>query len=366
MKRDEYYINECLKISTKGAGFVSPNPLVGCYILKNNKIIGKGYHHYFGGNHAEVNAIKDAKSRGYDPKGATLYVNLEPCSHYGKTPPCTDAIIRENISTVIIGTKDPNSEVNGKGISILKKHGIKVILNVLAEKCREHNKFYIRFISENRPYITLKIAQSIDGKIKPEGMKSIWLTCNESIKYVHKLRRIYDAVLVGKNTIINDNPLLTVRCVKGRNPKRFILDRKLEIDKSHKIFRYGDTENTFLITSLKNRDVKYFSKLIFLREYHNRFRINDILKSLYELKISSLLVEGGADVFSQFSQNNLFDEIHLLISPIVIGKGLSSFDDVVFDNKKCKNKLILFQINKFKEDILLIYKNKKYVYGNSN
>jgi len=310
-KSNEYYINECIKLAYKGAGHVSPNPLVGCVIVKGDKIIGKGFHKVFGGPHAEVNAVRDAKRNGFNPAKSTLYVNLEPCSHSGKTPPCTDLIIKEKISKVVIGIKDPNKIVNGKGIAALKKAGIKVEFGILKNDCEELNKFFIKSVTQKIPYVTLKIAQSIDGKIALDNNISKYITGNESQKFVHTLRSEYDAVLIGMNTAKLDNPSLTVRLVKGRNPYRIVIDKFSKLPGNLKIFTDKYSDKTIVINSADGKDIP----------------VNSILKALFELNITSILVEGGANVFSGFIKSGLFDDIYFITAPKIIGSGISAFRD---------------------------------------
>ena len=328
---DEYYLKQCFNLARKGSGHVSPNPLVGAILVKKGKIIGQGYHKKYGTAHAEVNAIKNAPQ---NVAGATLYCNLEPCCHTNKqTPPCVLLIIEKKIKKVVISNLDPNKNVNGKGIKLLRDAGIEVITNVLDEEGNELNKFYFKFVQEKLPFVTLKIAQSIDGKISEAKNKQIWLTGKESIKYVHKLRSEYDAVLVGANTIKVDNPLLTVREVNGRNPIRIIIDGKLSIPVESKSLNSSDPEKTWIFTSSNssskkiNRIEKLGVKVFNIRpSYKNEINLLDVLKVLAENKITSILVEGGQKIFSQFLNQKLFDEIIILQSPKILCKGIDAFD----------------------------------------
>ncbi len=340
---NNFYIKECIELAKKGIGYVSPNPLVGCIIVKSGKIIGKGYHKKFGEVHAEVNAINDSKKNGYNLKDSTLYLNLEPCSHYGKTPPCTDLIIKEKISKVIIGIKDPNPEINGKGILKLRKAGIKVECGFLKKECEELNKFFIKSITQKIPYVTLKIAQSIDGKIAFNNFKSKYISSKESKIFVHKLRSEYDAVLIGRNTALIDNPLLTVREIKGRNPYRIVIDKSFTLPQHLNIFKNEEDGKTLIISSSRN------SKISMIQ----------ILKTLYELNISSVLVEGGANIFSQFVEKNLFDDIYFIVAPKIIGDGISAFRDFKINSLSKAKKLILINSFSCGEDLILYYKKDK-------
>lgn len=336
------YMSECIKLAKNGFGQVSPNPLVGCIIVKKGKIIGKGFHKKFGGMHAEVNAIENAKKNGHDIKNSEMYINLEPCSHYGKTPPCTDLIIKEKISRVIIGMKDPNPEVNGKGISKLKKAGIKVECGVLEKECKELNRFFIKFVTKKIPYVTLKIAQSLDGKIALKNKESKYITGKESLKFVHGLRGKYDAVLIGKNTALLDNPSLTVRLVKGRNPYRIVIDKNSSLPENLKLFTDKDSDKTIILNSTGKKKIP----------------LKNILKALYEMNISSVLIEGGANVFSQFLKENLFDDIYLFIAPKIIGEGLSAFGDYKITTLSKSKELFLYNSLLSGKDMVLRLKNQ--------
>ncbi len=253
---DEKMMLRCIQLAKKGAGYVSPNPLVGCVITKNNKIIAEGWHKKYGFAHAEVNAINSALRKGIDLKNSVLYVNLEPCSHYSKTPPCVNKIIENKIKKVVIGVKDPYRLVAGRGIKKLKENNIEVIAGVLENECIDLNKFFFKHVKNELPYITVKAAQTLDGKIADEKYKSKWISSAESRKLVHKLRSEYDAVLVGANTVKYDNPKLTVRHVKGRNPYRIVLDRNLKSDLSKNIFTDNCKDKTIVVTSHKGNKKK--------------------------------------------------------------------------------------------------------------
>jgi diaminohydroxyphosphoribosylaminopyrimidine deaminase/5-amino-6-(5-phosphoribosylamino)uracil reductase len=363
MTKDEIYINQCIQLANRGAGHVSPNPMVGCVIENNYKILGKGYHKKYGEAHAEVNAIADAKKKGNKINGAVLYVNLEPCSHFGKTPPCTDLIIKEEISEVIIGTTDPNKLVSGNGIKKLEDAGIKVTCGILEDKCKELNKFYFKYITQKLPYVTLKIAQSIDGKIALNNFDAKWISGKESRKFVHRLRSEYDSVLIGTNTAKYDNPELTVREVKGRDPVRFLIDRKLKLPKKDlKLFSTAGNADTFIFTSNKKKIKKTNKKFsqIYIKDKKNNISIRKILKSIYKQNITSVLVEGGANLFSQFARTGLFDDLYLIVAPKIIGKGISSFKDFEINKLKKSKKLHLQKKINSDSDLILYYKNLNY------
>src|ERR1019366_6213146 len=238
MTQDEQYMKRCLDLAIKGLGHVAPNPLVGCVIVDEGKIIGEGYHQKFGEAHAEVNAVNAVPDElNHRLPHSTLYVNLEPCSHFGKTPPCADMIVSHKIKRVVIGSFDPNLQVNGQGIQKLKDAGIEVSTGVLEEESDFLNRRFMTFHRQHRPYIILKWAKSVDDFMAPDESKQVWLTGDESKKLVHQWRSEEQAILVGKRTVEIDDPQLTVRLVKGKNPVRLVIDRTLSLPVSQKIFR---------------------------------------------------------------------------------------------------------------------------------
>lgn len=352
------YIRYCFELAKKGGGKVSPNPLVGAILIKNGKVIGKGWHKKIGEPHAEVNAVKDAKD---DVSGSTLYCNLEPCCHTNKkTPPCVPFIIKNKIKKVVISNIDPNPEVNGKGVQQLRNAGIEVITGILEDEGNELNKFYFKYVKEGLPYITLKIAQSVDGKISLSNKEQTWLTGKESVRYVHKLRSEYDAVLVGTGTIKTDNPLLSVRKVKGRNPKRIIIDGKLSIPLNSRVIDNSKSAETLVLTSalsskkkievLSKKGIKVFQ---IKSDKNKRLKLENVLKELAAQKISSVLVEGGSEIFSQFIEKQLFDELIVLQSPRILGKGIG-----YYNHQNVKN-LELLNVEKLGNDIKLVYRKNK-------
>src|SRR4030042_6146841 len=248
--KDEYYMKLALRLARKGRGYVSPNPMVGAVIVKKGRIIGQGYHRQYNDNHAEINAIKNARA---DVAGATLYVNLEPCCHEGKTPPCTRSIIRHKISRIVIGTIDSNPLVSCQGMNILRESGMEVKTGVLENDCRKLNEVFFHYMETGMPFITIKYAQTLDGRIATAAGDSKWISSNNSLKFAHKLRAQHDAVLVGIKTVINDDPELTVRLVRGRNPLRIIVDSGLKITKQAKVLQNLSWAKT-VIATLKNAD----------------------------------------------------------------------------------------------------------------
>ena len=336
---EEKYIKRCFGLAVKGTGSVSPNPLVGCVIVKDDKVIAEGYHEKYGAPHAEANALAKA---GVNAKGAVLYCNLEPCCHTNKkTPPCAPAIIESGIKKVVICNIDPNPFVAGAGIKMMRERGIEVVTGVLEDEGALLNRFFFKYIKEKIPYITLKIARSLDGYISAEVRKQTWLTGPESGAYVHSLRARYDAVLVGAGTVNADNPMLNVRLAEGRNPGRIIVDGNLNSSAGAKVFNDEEKEGTILITSVKGDELK-LSRLIekgikiiqLPADDKGKIELNLILKRLGEENISSVLVEGGGEIFSMFIKEKLFDELIFITAPVNLGGGVKAFNGEIEANLK--------------------------------
>lgn len=346
-------ISKTFELAKKGAGNVSPNPLVGAILVKNGNIIGQGYHQRLGTPHAEVNAIDSAIE---DVKGATLHCNLEPCCHFNKkTPPCAQRIIKEGIRKVVISNLDPNPEVNGKGVELLKNNGVEVITNVLKSEGEEINKFYFNFLKKKIPFISIKIAQSLDGFIYSQHSADRWISGRQSRLLVHQWRSEYDAVLIGANTVIIDNPLLTVRNTNGRNPLRIIIDGRLSVPANSKLFDLEDKQKTIIITDKKTENNKIFEfqnkgiQILQLPGRNYKLSIREILKELGKKNIHSILVEGGNQIFSQLISKRIFNELKIFISPKFLGKGVPAA------NINSELKLILSKFEKIGDDILLTY-----------
>ena len=332
MKTHEHFIEKCITLARKGILNVSPNPMVGCIIVYNDEIIGEGYHQEYGKSHAEVNAIKAVKDKSLLSK-STLYVNLEPCCHHGKTPPCTDLIIRHNFSKVVIGCIDPFSEVSGRGIKKLEDNSIKVVHGVLEEKCKDLNRRFFYFHKYKRPYIILKWAKSKDNYIAPINQeKPFWMTSKKSKTLVHNWRAEEDAILVGRKTVTVDNPSLTVRMCEGKNPMRLVIDKSLSLKNNYNIF--DDHAETLVFNNIKSDTVR---NTIYVKiDFSNP--IEEILNELYKRKILSLIVEGGAITINSFIENNLYDEIRLFTTEKVLENGILS--PLIPNIKMTKNTII--------------------------
>ena len=318
MKTHEYFMEKCINLAKKGIQDVSPNPMVGSIIVYNDEIIGQGYHEKYGSNHAEVNAINSVQDKSLLEK-STLYVNLEPCCHHGKTPPCTNLIIEKKIPKVVIGCKDSYSKVSGNGIKKLRNNLIEVIDSVLDKKCKELNRRFFSFHEKKRPYIILKWAKSKDNYIAPINQnKPFWMTCEKSKELVHRWRAQEDSILVGRKTVIADNPLLTVRLYNGKNPVRIIIDKNLTINQNLKI--YNKEANTIILNQEKSL---IDGKNIFVKIDFNNF-LENMLNELYNRNILSVIVEGGAETINSFINLDLFDEIRVFTTTKILKNGIIS------------------------------------------
>jgi len=311
-------MEKCINLAKKGIQDVSPNPMVGSIIVYNDEIIGQGYHEKYGSNHAEVNAINSVQDKSLLEK-STLYVNLEPCCHHGKTPPCTNLIIEKKIPKVVIGCKDSYSKVSGNGIKKLRNNLIEVIDCVLDKKCKELNRRFFSFHEKKRPYIILKWAKSKDNYIAPINQnKPFWMTCEKSKELVHRWRAQEDSILVGRKTVIADNPLLTVRLYNGKNPVRIIIDKNLTINQNLKI--YNKEANTIILNQEKSL---IDGKNIFVKIDFNNF-LENMLNELYNRNILSVIVEGGAETINSFINLDLFDEIRVFTTTKILKNGIIS------------------------------------------
>lgn len=323
IEADTLFMQRCLQIAQHGLGHVSPNPMVGCVIVFNNKIIGEGFHQKYGKAHAEVNAIKAVKDKSLLRK-STLYVNLEPCAHFGKTPPCADLIIKHKIPRVVIANTDSNPLVAGKGIEKLKAAGCQVTTGVLESEGRFLNRRFFTFHEQKRPYIILKWAETADGFIdrirdKNTEIKPNWITSERTRALVHKGRTEEDAIMAGTTTVLNDNPSLTARDWKGKNPTRIIPDRNLTIPTSFNIY---NTDAPTLIFNTQKSGKK--GTVTFIRHSFDENLIKDILTYLYNAGIQSLIVEGGAYTHHSFIKDNLWDEALVFKGRIYYTKGIAA------------------------------------------
>lgn len=367
--RDEFFLNKCLVFARKGSGLVSPNPMVGAVVVRGNHIVGYGWHHAFGLPHAEVEAIQMA---GVKAKGATLYVNLEPCCHYGKTPPCTDLIIKKGIKKVVFCTIDPNPSVAGRGIDILKQNGIEVRYGLLETEAKNLNESYFTYTKLRRPYITLKWAMSIDGKIADTHGKSKWITSEDARMFQKKLRFEYDAILVGSQTILKDNPLLDFfvpneikkSLITRKRFFKIILDSNLKISPDARVF--SNVSNKVIVFKAReenSQNRKTFSENVQIVEINREcenglLKIEEILRFLYSAGIGKIFVEGGTRVLTSFYDRGLFDSIFVFIGGKIIG-GPAVYPPLEGKLLSLNEEsgLLLEETKKFKKDILMIFKN---------
>ncbi|WP_294657422.1 bifunctional diaminohydroxyphosphoribosylaminopyrimidine deaminase/5-amino-6-(5-phosphoribosylamino)uracil reductase RibD [uncultured Fusobacterium sp.] len=309
-----------LELAALGEGAVNPNPLVGAVVVKNNKVIGEGYHKKYGGPHAEVFALEMA---GEEARGADIYVTLEPCSHYGKTPPCAKKIIEMGIKRCIIASLDPNPLVSGRGIKMLQEAGIEVITGVMDKEAKELNRVFMKYISEKISYLFLKCGITLDGKIATKTGNSKWITNELAREKVQKLRNKYMGIMVGINTVIKDDPSLTARIENGRDPYRIVIDPNLDISLESKFVNFQDGKS-IVITSESNREKEKVSeleerkvKLVYLEG--TDFKISDILKKTGELGIDGILLEGGSYLISKAFEEKAIDGGEIFIAPKILG-----------------------------------------------
>lgn len=325
-------MKRALRLAKRGLGKTSPNPMVGAVIVKNGRIVSEGYHRYYGGPHAEIEAIQRLR---VSSEGSTLYVSLEPCCHYGKTPPCTEAIMKHQFKRIVVGAVDPNPKVNGKSIAILRGHGFLVTEGILHEECRSINEVYFKYIQTGIPFVTVKFAQTLDGRIATQTGHSQWISSERTLTLAHKMRGIHDAVVVGVDTVIMDNPRLTVRRAKGRNPLRIIPDSRLRTPLSCCLVNDANPQNTLIATtsgaseekiaSFENRGIRV---LVISQDEYGRVNLLELLKKLGEMGISSVMVEGGGQIITSLFRHRLADKLVVTISPKIIGQGINWVGDL--------------------------------------
>ncbi|TMI63488.1 MAG: bifunctional diaminohydroxyphosphoribosylaminopyrimidine deaminase/5-amino-6-(5-phosphoribosylamino)uracil reductase RibD [Bacteroidetes bacterium] len=315
------YMSRCIQLAQQGAGFVAPNPMVGAVLVYEEKIIGEGYHQQYGGPHAEVNCIESVKEEDKNLiPNSTLYVSLEPCAHFGKTPPCSDLIIRNKIHKVIIGCRDPFKEVDGKGIEKLRSAGVEVELGVLENECRELNKRFFIFHTEHRPYIILKWAQTADDKIASATNERLLISNEYTNRLVHKWRSEEASIIVGTNTALLDDPELTNRYWSPPSPVRLVVDMDLSLPRSLKLF---DQKNKTIVFNAVKQDE--LENLLYYHVTTDVSLVHQLLNALYQLKISSVLVEGGAKLLQSFIDEELWDEIRVIKNEeLIINNGLQT------------------------------------------
>ncbi len=313
--RREEYMRRAIALASLGLGNTSPNPVVGCVLVKDGKIIGEGYHKKYGEAHAEVHAVRSVKDPSQIP-GATAYVTLEPCSFHGNTPPCADLLIKHKVKKVVIGALDPHERVNGTGVQRLRDHGIEVEIGLLENEYQHLNRRFFTYYDQKRPYIILKWAQTADGFIARKNFDSKWISSTQSRQLVHKWRAEEDAILVGKNTAMYDNPSLTVREWHGRNPIRVVVDLNLSLSEKGNL--WNDAAPTLIFNSRISKKTD-FQEWIKIDPDHYEI---ELLNQLFEKKITSLIIEGGAKTLQGFIEKNLWDEARIFTSDQEFGDGI--------------------------------------------
>ena len=356
MKNDEYYMRRALKLAKKGEGRASPNPMVGAVIVKDGRIIGEGYHACCGENHAEINAIERCVEA---IAGADFYITLEPCTHYGKTPPCVDALIKHKPGRVVIGTLDPNPLVAGQGIVLLQKQGIETLVGVLEAECQLLNEKFFKFMTTGLPFVTLKYAQTLDGRIATATGHSRWISSPESLRYAHRLRGAHDAILVGSGTVLLDDPELTVRLVKGRNPLRIVLDSRLRISLESRILQNQNQTRTMIVTTEKAAKGKLkrlkdmgIELLCTNTTQKGEINLSDLFMKLGQKGVSSVLVEGGSSVITSVIRKGLADKLVVIIAPKIVGKGIEGVGDLGITSMDQAMTLHQHKFRKLGQDIL--------------
>jgi len=347
------YMELALKLAEKGKGNVSPNPLVGALIVKRGRVVGRGWHRKCGEAHAEVCALKEA---GKKSRQSIMYVTLEPCSHWGRTPPCTEKIVEAGVREVVIGTKDPNPLVSG--YSELKFRGVKTRIGILEEEAKKLNEPYMKWIKTKRPFVVVKAAMSLDGQIATRTGDSKYITGREARKFVHELRAEYDAVMIGSNTALKDNPQLTTRLVKGRNPIKIVVDSMLKLPLSANIVKNEPTR-LIMVTSKKapKAKIKKFQQkgahILIVDTIKGKISLQELMKELGKREISSILIEGGAELNAEAIKTRIVDKVFFFISPRLIGGGLSALGDLGITKVDGSIKLKNLNYKQIGRDILL-------------
>lgn len=352
-----------IELAKKGCGYTAPNPMVGAVIVKDNRIIGEGYHEKYGDLHAERNAIKHCKE---NMSGATIYVTLEPCCHHGKQPPCVDAIIEAGISRVVIGSRDPNPLVSGKGAAILREHGIEVIEDYMREECDAINPVFFHYITTKRPYVCLKYAMTLDGKIATHTGESKWITGEEARKHVHMLRHRYTGIMVGINTVLKDDPMLNCRIEGCKDPVRIVCDTKLITPLESNLVKTAKDIRTIIATcntdiDKQNLYIKHKCEVLLINEKGNHLDLNDLMEKLGAMQIDSILLEGGGTLNWSALQAGIVNKVMTYIAPKLFGGAgaLSPIEGIGVDSPSEAFHLEDAQITKLGDDYLIESELKK-------
>lgn len=355
----EHFMQLALDEAALGCGWVNPNPMVGAVIVKDGEIIGKGYHKKYGEWHAERNALASCCR---SPKDATMYVTLEPCCHHGKTPPCTEALIESGIAEVVIGSNDPNVLIAGKGLQILNRHGIKVISGVLEEECKKLNEVFFHYITKNTPFVVMKYAMTLDGKTATVSGKSKWITGEQARAHVHRLRHRYSGIMVGVDTLIADDPLLTCRLPDCRNPVRIICDTHLRIPMDSKIVQTAHEVTTYIATAATGTEKAKLlrekgAEIMAVSTKDAHINLQELMTALGEKKIDSILLEGGATLNAAALESGIVHKVQAYIAPKIFGgaRAKSAVGGIGVDDPGAAYQLADGQFTILGEDILLEY-----------
>ena len=368
MEQDRQYMKMALELAQKGMGFTAPNPMVGAVIVKNGRIIGQGYHRKYGGLHAEREALAACTE---EPEGASIYVTLEPCCHYGKQPPCVNAILEAGIRRVIIGSSDPNPLVAGKGIRILKDHGIEVTENILKEECDKLNEAFFYYIQDKKPYVVMKYAMTMDGKIAAYTGESKWVTGEAARIHVQEQRLKYTGIMVGVGTVLADDPMLTCRLENSRNPVRIICDSHLRTPLTSKIVRTAKTIPTILASSSKDQQkIKNYEELgcqvLYVPEKNGHIDLNRLMEILGATKIDSILLEGGGSLNWSALECGIVQKVQTYIAPKLFGgeEAKTPVEGKGFPDPASAVLLKNSEIIRLGDDFLIESEVKRNVYGN--
>ncbi len=354
---DEKWMKRALRLAEKGRGRTSPNPMVGAVLVKEGKVIGEGYHAKAGEDHAEIIALRQS---GENTRGATLYLNLEPCTHYGKTPPCAPMVIQSGVKRVVIGMEDPNPRVKKEGVESLRRAGLEVEVGIQEKECQRLNEAFCKYILKKEPFIILKVASTLDGKIATRNGDSKWISGEASRRFVHQLRDQVDGVIVGIGTILKDDPMLTSRVKGGRDPYRIILDSRLRIPEKAKVTEISPSKTIIATTEaapkdkierLENKKVR----ILVLDSKEGRVNLKTCLSQLGEMEMMSLLVEGGSKIHGAFLDESLIDKLFLFLSPKIVGdsQALGIFGGKGVSNLKEAIALREIRTKRIGEDILI-------------
>ena len=314
-------MRRALRLAQKGRGRTSPNPMVGAVLVKEGRVVGEGYHSKAGEAHAEIVALQEAGDRA---RGATLYLNLEPCAHFGKTPPCAPQVIEAGVKRVVLGMEDPNPLVKGKGIERMRGAGLEIEIGILEEECRRLNEAFCKYIVRKEPFVMLKVAATLDGKIATRHGDSKWISGEASRRFVHRLRDQVDGVLVGIGTVLKDDPQLTVRIKGGRDPYRIVLDSQLRIPEEAKVIGVSPSKAIIATSALAPKDKmekleKRGVRILILDSHEGKINLKSCLSKLGEIEMTSLLVEGGSQVNGSFLDEGLIDKLLFFLSPKLLG-----------------------------------------------